>query len=211
MYVGRIVAVGRTRDGRNAALYRVSSRSFPNRQAVDLGGRLAIVPSPGAEDDVRKNPYIAYNALRTVSGWAIATNGTHTDPITEKVAAGMAPRDALALSLHMLDYEKDQLNTPRIAAAVPLRGDTAWLAIVREDALVVKAVRLAPGRAQYLATYETNDVDPAQSSDFDAATAADAARFTFEGGAFADLEEPVTAAAALAGGDAFGLGTYTEP
>jgi len=123
----------------------------------------------------------------------------------------MAPRDALALSLHMLDYEKDQLNTPRIAAAVPLRGDTAWLAIVREDALVVKAVRLAPGRAQYLATYETNDVDPAQSSDFDAATAADAARFTFEGGAFADLEEPVTAAAALAGGDAFDLGIYTEP
>ncbi len=211
MYVGRIVAVGRTRDGRNAVLYRVSSRSFPNRQAVDLGGRLAIVPSPGAEDDVRKNPYIAYNALRTAPGWAIAANGTHTDPIVEKVAGGMAPRDALAISLQTLDYEKDQLNTPRIAAAVPLRGDTAWLGIVREDALVVKAVALASGRAQYLATYEANDIDPAQAGDFDAATAGDAARFTFEGGAFAALEKPVTAAAAIARDEAFDLGTYTAP
>ena len=209
MYVGRVVAVGRSRDGRNAALYRVSSRSFPNRQAVDLGGRIAIVPAEGAEDDLRKNPYIAYDAVRTAAGWAIATNGTHTDPIAEKVASGMPPRDALAMSLQTLDYEKDQLNTPRIAAAVPLAGDTAWLAIVREDALVVKAVSLVAGRAQYLATYGANDVDPTQACDFDASTAAEAARFAIDGGAFAGLEHPVTAAAALAGGDGFDLGTFT--
>ena len=55
MYAGRIVAVGRTPEGANAALYRVSSRSFPNRQAVDLGGKLAIVPREGHEGDVQKN------------------------------------------------------------------------------------------------------------------------------------------------------------
>ena len=64
MYAGRIVAVGRTRSGANAGLYRVSSRSFPNRRVVELGGRLAVLPREGHEGDVHKNPYIAYNASR---------------------------------------------------------------------------------------------------------------------------------------------------
>ena len=72
MYVGRIVAVGKSKAGRNAALYRVSSRSFPNRQAVDLDGTIAIVPSEGSEEDVRRNPYISYNALRTAGRWVVA-------------------------------------------------------------------------------------------------------------------------------------------
>jgi IMP cyclohydrolase len=131
MYVGRIVAVGRTAQGANAALYRVSSRSFPNRQAVDLGGKLAVVPREGHEADVQKNPYIAYNCLRIASGWAIATNGSQTDPIAEKVESGVPLRDALASCLLALDYEKDDYDTPRIAAAVPLEGDRGWLATVR--------------------------------------------------------------------------------
>ena len=158
MYVGRFVAVGRTLSGANAALYRVSSRSFPNRMAVDNDGVVAIVPRPGHEGDVHKNPYIAYNALRIAGGWAIATNGAHTDPIAEKVAAGVPVRDAIALVLLTLDYEKDALDTPRIAAAVPAEGDAGVLAIVRRDALVVKEVALAAGRAVYVATYEADDV-----------------------------------------------------
>ena len=211
MYVGRIVAVGRTADGRNAALYRVSSRSFPNRRTVDLGGVLAVVPREGAEDDVRRNPYIAYNAVRTAGGWAIATNGTHTDPIAEKIAAGMPPRDALAMTLLALDYEHDALDTPRIAAAVPLAGDEAWLGIVRADALVVKSVELRAGHAIYLATYEANDVRPEQTSEFDAASADDAAQAMVDHGAFAALDRPVTAAAALAGPHGFALGTHDVP
>ena len=208
MYVGRIVAVGRTKSGRNAVMYRVSSRSFPNRQAVDNGGTLAIVPRPGAEADLQKSPYIAYNALRIANDWAVATNGSHTDPIAEKIAAGMPPRDALALCLSAMDYEHDDLSTPRIAALVPHAGDAAWLAIVRSDALVVKQVALASGRASYIATYEANDVDEAQSSDFDAGTGAEAAAFIVSGGAFADLERPVTSAAAVATDGGFSLGTY---
>jgi IMP cyclohydrolase len=208
MYVGRIVAVGRTPSGGNAAIYRVSSRSFPNRQAIDINGTLAIIPRPGFEADLTKNPYIAYNALRMAGAWAIATNGTHTDPIAEKIAAGMPPRDALALSLLALDYEKDDFNTPRVAAAVPLAGDTAWLAIVRHDAVVVKEVALDAGRATYIATYEANDVRDEQVSDFTAETAEDAARFVVSGGAFAELEKPVTSAVAVAGADGFALGTF---
>ncbi len=209
MYVGRIVAVARTTQGANAGLYRVSSRSFPNRTAVDNAGRLAIVPREGHEDDIQKNPYIAYNCLRIAGDWAIVTNGSHTDPIAEKVAMGIPVRDALAATLLAMDYEKDAYNTPRIAGAVPSHGDTGWLAIVRDDALIVKALPLEPGKAWYIATYEANDVRRTQCVDFGATDAAGAARFIVDGGAFADLEKPVTSAAAVATGDGFRLATHT--
>jgi len=207
MYVGRIVAAGRTGAGANAVRYRVSSRSFPNRQAVDLGGRLAIVPREGHEADVHKNPYIAYDCLRVARGWAIASNGSHTDPIAEKVESGVPLRDALASCLLALDYEKDDYDTPRIAAAVPAEGDRGWLAIVRRDALVVKEVTLERGRALWLATYEAHDVSAAQATDLEAADAAAAARFAIDGGGFAQLTNPVTSAAALSTGQGFELGT----
>jgi IMP cyclohydrolase len=208
MYVGRIVAVGKNRNGDNAVIYRVSSRSFPNRQAIDINGTLAIVPRPGFEGDLSKNPYIAYNCLRLAGSWAIATNGSHTDPIAEKVSMGVPVREAMALSLLALDYEKDDLDTPRIAAAVPHRGDVGWLAIVRKDALIVRAVPLKIGEAIYVATYEANDVRESQSTAFDASTALAAARFAVGGGGFAELEKPVTSAAALANEAGFALGTH---
>jgi IMP cyclohydrolase len=208
MYVGRIVAVGKNAAGANAVMYRVSSRSFPNRQAVDNNGTLAVVPRPGFEADLNKNPYIAYNALRLVGDWAIATNGSHTDPIVEKVGLGMPMREAMALTLLALDYEKDDFDTPRIAAAVPRRGDTGWLAIVRKNALVVQEVELHVGQAQYIATYEADDVRADQVSVFDAGTAAAAAEFAVSGGGFADLEKPVTSVAALTNNAGFALGTY---
>lgn len=208
MYVGRIVAVGRNGSGANAVLYRVSSRSFPNRRAIEIDGTLAIVPRAGFETDVNKNPYIAYNALRLAGDWAVATNGTHTDPIAEKIGMGMPVRDALVLSLLALDYEKDDFDTPRIAAVVPRSGESGWLAIVKKSALVVREVPLVTGKAQYLATYEADDVRDSQVSDFEAGTAAAAASFSVSGGAFADLEKPVTAAAALAGEAGFALGTF---
>ena len=208
MYVGRIVAVGKNKAGANAVMYRVSSRSFPNRQAVDIDGTLAIVPRPGFEADVTKNPYIAYNALRLTGDWAVATNGTHTDPITEKINMGMPVRDALALSMLALDYEKDDFNTPRVAAVIPRTGDTGWLAVVRKSGLVVQEVPLVVGQAKYIATYEADDVRDSQVSDFDAKTAAEAASFSVSGGSFADLEKPVTAAAALTNDAGFALGTF---
>ena len=214
MYAGRIVAAGRTRSGANAALYRVSSRSFPNRQAVDLGGRLAIVPREGHEGDVYKNPYIAYNCLRIADTFAIATNGTQTDPVAEKIAAGTAPRDALVQALSTLDYEKDDYNTPRIAAVVPEAGDEAWLGIVRHDALLVRAVPLVAGRATWLSTYEGDEIQGPggpQEFDFDAGDALEAARFVVTGGDFSKLTNPVTSAAALATARGFELATFQVP
>jgi IMP cyclohydrolase len=176
--------------------------------AVDNQGTLTIVPRPGHEGDIQKNPYIAYNALRVAGDWAVATNGTHTDPIAEKISAGLPVRDAMALSLLTLDYERDEFLTPRIAAAVPRNGDIAWLAIVRHDALIIKEISLEAGCARYLATYVSNEIQGEQSSSFNANSATDAAEFVVNQGAFADLENPVTSVAALASVAGFGLATY---
>ena len=208
MYVGRIVAVGRTRAGANAVLYRVSSRSFPSRTCLEQDGRLAIVPREGHEGDLKKSPYIAYNCLRVAAAWAVAGNGSHTDPIAEKIESGFPVRDALVSTLLALDFEKDEYSTPRIAAVVPLDGDTGWLGTVRSDALIVKAVPLVAGRAAWLATYEADEVREDQVFEFDAADATAAARYAVDGEGFAGLEKPVTSGAALSTGRHFELGSY---
>jgi IMP cyclohydrolase len=214
MYVGRIVAVGRTPQGRNAVLYRVSSRSFPNRRTVKTGRGMAIVPIEGHEKDIFKNPYIAYNAVRMVVSAgagpvAVATNGSQTDPIAEKIASGMSLRDALALSLAALDYEKDDFDTPRIAVAVARNAEEGWCGIVRKDAVLVRSFPLTAGQAYFFATYETNEPRADYVSEFRATTAEEAARWAVDGGRFADLEKPVCSAAAVATDVGFHLAGFT--
>ena len=157
MYIGRIVAFGRTLDGKNAAMYRVSSRSFPNRQAVISNDRIAVVPRPGAESDLAKNPYISYNCLRVAGNgeWAVATNGSQTDPIAEKIDAGMNVRDAITLGLLAMDYEKDSLDTPRIVSVIHVSKPAGFLGIVRKDAILVREFALKDGEARYISTYDT--------------------------------------------------------
>jgi len=211
MYVGRIVAVGRTPEGKNAVMYRVSSRSFPNRRTVETDVALAVVPREGHEADLSKNPYIAYNCLRLAGDVAVATNGTQTDPIAEKVASGMSVRDALVQSLIVLDYEKDKYNTPRIAVAVGRDADEGWGGIVRHDGLHVRSFPLEAGSCFTFATYELNDPRPENAYPFEAETAEAAAEWVVSGGRFADLEKPVCAAAAVATADGFAWAGYTVP
>ena len=198
MYVGRIVAVGRNQAGRMSAMYRVSSRSFPNRQAVVQEDKIAIIPKPGHENDIFKNPYIAYNCLRLVDGYAVATNGSQTDPIADKLGAGMNMRDALVSVLWALDYEHDSYNTPRIAAIVQSGSDKGYLGIVRHDGLLVREFSLEAGSAFYVCTYEHNAPgDAYKDNDFDADSGATACEYVLGKGVFAELERPITAACAL--------------
>ena len=200
-----------TRAGNAVAMYRVSSRSFPNREARIVGETASIMPKKGFEDDLSKNPYIAYNCLRLAGEFAIATNGSHTDPITEKIAMGLPPRDALASCLLAMDYEKDSLDTPRIAAVVSKEQPKGWLGIVRKDAISVLEIPLEPGKAYYVATYEHNTPSKRHFADdaFDAASPADACSHIIGKSVFAELEKPVTAAAAFAEGDGFALAAET--
>ena len=206
MYLGRIVAAGMTVKGNPVAAYRVSSRSFPNRTASLSGETISIIPRKGFESDLSKNPYIAYNCVRIAGKIAVATNGSHTDPITEKIQAGMNLRDAFTLSLLAMDYEHDSLDTPRIASAVDPETGTGALGIVRKDAVLVKVFPLVPGKIFYLSTYLKNEPLPENvDSEFDGACGDCVCSYMIGGGVFADFEKPVTAAAAFWTGDGYHL------
>lgn len=200
IYLGRIVAAAVTPSGKTAAFYRVSSRSFPNRMAVvSPGGKcVSIVPKPGSEQDIHRNPYIAYNAVRLVGDMAVLSNGSHTDPIAEKLAVNMPPRDALVLSLLAMDYEKDDYDTPRIAVVVDATSRTSWLGTVRRDGLDVRSFTLEPGKVIHLSTYEHSLPSRHQISDIDAESVEEMCQFGLSGGVFADFTNPVSSVAVVA-------------
>ena len=200
IYLGRIVAAAMTPSGKPVALYRVSSRSFPNRMAVlsPDAKKVSIIPKPGHEQDIAKNPYIAYNAAKLVGDCAILTNGSHTDPVAEKIAMGMPIRDALTIALLATDYEKDDYNTPRIAAIAQRNSRVVWLGSVRHDGLDVQSFSLEPGTALHLSTYEHNIPLAERISGFTAETAEEACDFILDKGVFAGFSNAVTAVAAVA-------------
>jgi IMP cyclohydrolase len=204
MYVGRIVSVGKNKDGKLVAMYRVSSRSFPNRRSKDTGSAISIVPKEGFEKDIYKSPYISYNCLRLAGSYAVATNGSQTDPIAEKLGSGLSMRDAMVSVLYGMDYEHDDYNTPRIAAIVDKNSSTGVLGIVRKDALLVQDMKLKPGEAFYVATYEHNYPGiEFHDAGFDVADAGEACDYILGKGVFADLERPISAAGAIETGSGF--------
>ena len=174
MYVGRFVVVGP-----EIGAYRVSSRSFPRRKVIERDETLTVVPTADAEET--DNPYVSYNCVRLTDRGAVVGNGSHTDPIAEKLALGYPARDALCLSLLALDFEKDDYDTPRIAGVV---GEESFVGIVRRDGLVVERVT----EPTLVATYEK---DSPESVEFDATNAETAASAVYE----FDFEHPVCAAA----------------
>ncbi len=190
LYLGRILAVGSTESGKFVA-YRVSSRSFPNRIAKTFDNRVSIVPTEGNEKDVFKNPYIAYNSIKIVNNIAVVSNGSHTDVIADKIETGMNIRDAIALSLLSMDYEKDDFNTPRIAGATTIEGDS-YIGIVTHEDLIVEKVQ--NGKCAYISTYENTRP---QIVDFQATNAKEAAMFIMNQGKFEEFTNPVTSAAAF--------------
>jgi IMP cyclohydrolase len=193
MYVGRLLVAG---PGLGA--YRVSSRSFPNRRVVarEDGETLTVGPTPDAPET--DNPYVSYNCLRRTGERVVLGNGSHVDPVTEKVELGYPARDALVTALHALDFEKDDYDTPRIAAVVG--ADTAHVGVVRRDALVVEAVE----EPTLVATYEENRPRPFE---FPAGDAASAARGVYH----LDFEHAVCAAAASVGETGAETAVYHGP
>ncbi|MES3518365.1 MAG: IMP cyclohydrolase [Natronomonas sp.] len=192
MYVGRFLVVAPDRAG-----YRVSSRSFPNRQIIDRDGTLTVAPTPDAPET--DNPYISYNCLRTADGAAVVGNGSHVDPITEKLEIGYPPRDALAEALLALDYEKDDYDTPRIAGILADETDpeAAYIGTVRRDALLVEAVT----EPTLVATYEK---DSPVATNLGASDPAALARELYDRA----FEHPICAAGVVRSDDGFAASFY---
>jgi IMP cyclohydrolase len=196
MYVGRLCVVSPT-----VAAYRVSSRSFPNRRVVareDDGEvpTLTVAPTPDAPET--DNPYVSYNCLRPAGEGVVLGNGSHVDPVAEKVDLGYPARDALASVLLSLDFEKDDYDTPRIGGY--LDGDRAVVGVVRRDALLVESV----SEPTLVATYEEDRPTPFA---FDADDAATAARAAYD----LDFEHPVCAAGVTVEGERVETAVHNGP
>ncbi len=208
MYVGRIVAIGRTVDGRMVAAYRVSSRSFPNRTAKIFGQSVQIAPIAGSPDETSDSPYIAYECLVWNSRFAVVSNGTHTRPIFERLKAGNAPRDAIAGVLIGLDREFDEHDTPRIRGLFDAERDTLWLGSITADSLSIMPLELEPGRLAYITTYGFPLPSAAQCDRAFKAESADAiCEHITQHSIFADFEKPVCSAAAVLSANGIEIGT----
>ena len=188
MYVGRIVVVGKT--DRPFVAYRVSSRSFPNRVARITEVGAAIQPLD--PDDMKKNPYIAYNCVRVSANGVVVSNGSHTDPIFEEIEKGTAPDVALQKVLTEMGYERDDFNTPRIAGVVT--NSAGYIGTVRADAVEVSTFGLEENACHVICTYEMDRLDNKNHA-FIAESAIEAAKYVVDSGMFRDLEKPICAAA----------------
>lgn len=175
MYLGRFLIVAP-----DFGVYRVSSRSFPDRVIREVEDGLAVVP-----EDSYDNPYISYNCLKWVDDEVVLGNGSHVDPVAEKMGLGYPARDALVTALHAMDYERDDYSTPRIAGVV---GNDCYVGIVTQESLVVERV----SEPTLVATYEEQRPRPIE---FSAGSAEEAARRAYE----LDYEHPVAACAVYEG------------
>ncbi len=189
MYIGRFLVIGP-----NTGAYRVSSRSFPNRKIVERGDTLTVVPTADAPET--DNPYISYNCVKPGGDGMVIGNGSHVDPVAEKLDLGYPARDALVSGLFALDYEKDDYDTPRIAGVL---GEEAVIGIVRRDALLVRQVE----EPTIVATYEK---DAPEAYPFDVESAQEAATAVYD----AAFEHAVAAAGVSRTASGFELATAPE-
>ena len=84
MYTGRILSIGMNSDGKPFAAYRVSSRSFPNRQCIKFDNRAAVVPKEGFEKDIYENIQYFYDnkvAFTKLTRATIDNNGATEDDL----------------------------------------------------------------------------------------------------------------------------------
>jgi IMP cyclohydrolase len=177
MYIGRFLVLGKTLNGKPFVTYRVSSRSFPNRIAKIMNDEtVAILPKN--LEEMFKNPYITYNCVKIVGNIAVVTNGSHTDIIADKIRIGLPIRDALSYSLLTMDYEKDDFNTPRIAAV--LTDNEAYMGYVSDNDIRIKKVELEEGYAYYLSTYEACKITEHQKIEVSKNTPEDLCKFIME-------------------------------
>ncbi|XRP96493.1 IMP cyclohydrolase [Methanocaldococcus sp. 16A] len=199
MYIGRFLVAGKTKDGKSFVAYRVSSRSFPNREARKINDNtVAIIPKD--LNEIFKNPYITYNCIKIVDNVVVASNGSHTDFIAEKLHFGK--RDALIYVLSVMDYEKDDYKTPRIAAV--LDENECYMGYVAHDDIRVKKVELKEGKGYYLGVYNACKIDENQIIDIEGETAEEIVDYILN---YEEFEHPVACAVAIIDKDGIKIAT----
>ena len=112
-YVGRGLVIGKTPDGKKAAVaYFIMGRSENSRNRIFAECDGAVYTRPYDESKVKDPSLIIYAAVRSYGNSLIVTNGDQTDTIYDGLKDGKSFHD----SLKTRKFEPDAPNlTPRIS------------------------------------------------------------------------------------------------
>ena len=112
-YVGRGIVIGKTEDGKHAAVaYFIMGRSANSRNRVFTKKDGAVFTEPYDASKVEDPSLIIYAALREYKNKLVVTNGDQTDTIVDALAWGGTFEQALETRA----FEPDSPNfTPRIS------------------------------------------------------------------------------------------------
>lgn len=124
-YVGRGIAVGKTADGKKAAIgYFIMGRSENSKNRVFKEEGDDVVIYPFDESKVEDPSLIIYSPVKKIDDKVIVTNGDQTDTIYDFVKEGKSFKEALATR----EFEPDGPNwTPRISAMLTFAdGDFSY-------------------------------------------------------------------------------------
>ena len=121
-YPGRGIVIGKTPDGKKAAVaYFIMGRSQNSRNRVFEETPDGIRTRAFDPSKMEDPSLIIYHPVRRLGGWTVVTNGDQTDTVRDALAAGGSFEDALRTRT----FEPDGPNwTPRISGLVALgEGD----------------------------------------------------------------------------------------
>ena len=120
-YPGRGIVIGKTPDGKKAAIaYFIMGRSANSRNRVFTEKDGEIFTEPFDASKVEDPSLIIYAAVRSYKNNLIVTNGNQTDTIYDGLAAGKSFSQALTSR----EFEPDAPNlTPRISGMLTFEGN----------------------------------------------------------------------------------------
>ena len=150
-YPGRGIVVGKSEDGKCAALaYFIMGRSENSRNRVFKLKDGALYTEPYDYSKVSDPSLIIYAALREFENKLIVTNGDQTDTIYEYIKSGADMR----AGLRTREFEPDAPNfTPRISAVLEFKNND----FTYEMSILKSADELGSSTNRYF--YEYNSVN----------------------------------------------------
>ena len=112
-YVGRGIVIGKTADGRKAAIaYFIMGRSENSRNRIFVENGEEVIIHPFDADKVEDPSLIIYSPIKKLENKLIVTNGDQTDTIFTGLKGGKTFEEALEAR----EFEPDAPNlTPRIS------------------------------------------------------------------------------------------------
>ena len=119
-YVGRGIMVGKTQDGKSAAIaYFIMGRSVNSRNRVFAVENGQFSTQPFDVSKLSDPSLVIYNAIRQHENNLVVTNGDQTDTVYDFLMKG----ESFEAALNTREFEPDGPNfTPRISAMATFDG-----------------------------------------------------------------------------------------